>query len=157
MYPQTHFLFSLFLGVLLAKFGIFDYWTAFYVGLAGMLVDVDHYILFLKKYRYKDFSLRDAWNRAVKGMYLGRSFIHHDLGIAIMTLIIGGIFLWNKTWFWILGLGFYSHLFVDFAHLNFLKIRERMTFREAGFTMKINKFEVLFDLFLIFGIVLVVV
>lgn len=152
MYPQTHFLASYFIGLIFAKLGFFDYKVALFVGLAGMLIDIDHYIVFALK--YKELNLKDSFNKAVKGLYHGRTFIHHQIGILIMTLIIIALYFLNKTWFWIICLGFYSHLFIDYAHLNILKIREKMTIKEFGITEKINKFEVLLDIFLILGIIL---
>ena len=154
MYPQTHFLFSYFIALILVKFGVFDYKIAFFVALVGVLVDIDHYLTFLFRYKYKDFSLKDAWNRAVRGFYHGRSFIHHEIGFTLITLAIILLYYANKNLFWIFGAGYYSHMFLDFAHLNILKIREKMTFREAGFVTRIDKFEVLLDIFLAIGIVL---
>ena len=152
MYPQTHFLFSYLVALILAKFGVFDYKVAFFVAIVGLFVDLDHFIKFAL--RFNDFSLKDAWNRAVRGVYAGRTFIHHEIGVIIITFLIAGLFFVNRNLFWIFGLGYYSHLFVDYTHLNILKIREKMQMKEAGFVMKINKFEVLFDIFLIVGIIL---
>lgn len=160
MYPQTHFLASFFIALAFLKLDIisgFNYWHVFYVALVGLAVDIDHYITFLIKYKYKDFSLKDAWNRAVKGMYRGRSFVHHSIGIFIVTGILLWLFFNYRILFWIFALGYYSHLLVDYAHLNVLKIREKMTFREMGFFTRINKFEVLLDLFLIVGIILLLI
>lgn len=160
MYPQTHFLFSWLVGLIIVKLNLisgFDYRAAFFVGLVGLLVDVDHYIIFLFKYKFKNFNFRDAWNRAVRGLYGGRSFIHHEIGFVLITLGFVFLFYANKFWFWIFSLGYYSHLFVDFGHLNVLKIREKIILREAGFVEKINKFEVLLDIFLILGVVLVLI
>jgi len=155
MYSQTHFLFSYLIALIFVKFGFFDYKVAFFVALVGMLVDVDHFIRFI--FKYKETNIKHAWNRAVKGLYVGRSFIHHQLGFIIITALIIILFYTNKTLFWIIGLGYYSHMFVDYAHLNILKIREKMTIREEGFVMKINKFEVLLDIFLVVGIILLVI
>lgn len=152
MYPQTHFLASLFIGMIFAKFGVFDYRVALFVGLAGMLVDIDHFIVYVFKFREMD--LKHAWNKAVRGLYHGRSFIHHQIGILVITLIVVALYFFNRTFFWIIGLGYFSHLFVDYAHLNVLKIREKMTIKEFGIVEKINKFEVLLDIFLAMGIVL---
>ena len=128
---------------------------ALLVGIIGLLVDLDHYVTFIIKYKERDFSIRDAWNRAVKGMYRGRSFIHHNIGITWITIILFLLFFWNRYWFWVFSLGYYSHLFADYVHLNFLKIRENVTIKEEGFIMKINKFELLFDLFL--GVIIILV
>jgi len=154
MYPQTHFLFSYLVALIFVKFGVFDYRTAFFVALVALLIDVDHFVKFVL--RYNDFSLKDAWNRAVLGIYAGRSFIHHWIGFILITIIIVWLFFINKNLFWIFSLGYYSHMFVDYTHFNILKIREKMKIQEAGFVMKINKFEVLFDIFLIVGVVLLV-
>ncbi|MAH03873.1 hypothetical protein CMI39_03765 [Candidatus Pacearchaeota archaeon] len=155
MYPQTHFLFSFFIASIFVKFGIFDYKIAFFVAFAGLLIDIDHFIVFIL--RYKEMNIKHAWNKAVNGLYKGRSFIHHYIGIILITLIIILLYYYNKTWFWVIGLGYYSHLFVDYAHLNILKIKEKMTIKEFGIIEKINKFEVLLDIFLIIGIVLLVI
>lgn len=152
MYPQTHFLASLLVAMIFAKFGIFDYKIAFFAALAGLFVDTDHFINYALK--YKDTSIKDAWNKAVKGLYAGRSFIHHKIGFIFITILIISLYNLNKTWFWIISIGYYSHMFVDYAHLNILKIKEKMTIKEFGLIEKINKFEILLDIFLIIGIIL---
>ncbi len=154
MYPQTHFLFSYLIALIFAKFGIFDYKVAFFVALVGLFIDIDHFIIFVLK--FKDIDLRNAWNKNVYGKYHGRTFIHHWIGFILITIIIVWLFFVNKNLFWIFGLGYYSHMFLDYTHLNILKIRGKMNIKEAGFIMKISKFEILFDLFLIIGIVLLI-
>ena len=155
MYPQTHFLFSLLVATILAKFGLFTYQTAFFVALVGLFVDIDHYIEFVLK--YKKVNLRDSWNKAVKGLYHGRSFIHHKIGFALITAIVIALFYLNRNLSWILGLGYYTHMFVDYAHLNVLKIKEKMKIKEAGWVMKINKFELMLDIFLFLGLILLII
>ena len=58
MYPQTHFLFSFFIASIFVKFGIFDYKIAFFVALAGLLVDIDHFVVFVL--RYKEMNIKHA-------------------------------------------------------------------------------------------------
>ena len=157
MYPQTHFLFSVLVGMIFFKFGVINFQAVWLVGLVGMLIDIDHYIIFIFRYKGKDFSLKDAFNRAVKGLYAGRSFIHHEIGFILITIILVFVFYSNLFLFWIFALGYYSHLILDFGHFNILKIKEKMTFREEGFVMRINKFEVLLDIFLVIGIVLLII
>lgn len=152
MYPQTHFLFSYFVGLLFVKFGVFNYKTALFVALVAVFVDIDHYLVFI--FKRKSMSFKDAWNKNIKGFYHGRSFIHHWLGFVIITLVVFLLYFYNRSLFWILGLGYYSHMFLDYAHLNVLKIKGKMTIKEFGLVEKINKFEVLFDIFLIVGIIL---
>jgi len=122
MYPQSHFLFSFLIALIFVKFGVFDYKIALLVGVFAVLMDIDHYITFIFKYKEMDF--KDAWNKAVKGLYAGRSFIHHIIGFILMTALIILLYYFNKTWFWIIGLGYYTHMFLDYAHLNVLNKRE---------------------------------
>ena len=154
MYPQSHFLFSYLVGMVFAKLGVIDYRAALFVGLVGMLIDVDHYVNFL--FRKKDFSLKDAWNAVVVSHFRGRTFIHHEIGFVIVSLIFVGLYFYNSYLFWIFALGYYSHLILDFGNFNFLKIRGKMRFQEEGYVMKITKFEILFDVFLVIAIVLLV-
>ncbi|MFC1682003.1 metal-dependent hydrolase [Nanoarchaeota archaeon] len=153
MYPQSHFLFSLLVGLIVAKFGVFSYEVAFYIAVVAVLIDIDHLIAYFSK--YKEMNLKDAWNYSVRGKYHGRTFIHHWIGFLVITLIIVGLYFFNLTWFYVLSIAYYSHMFLDYAHLNVLKIKDKMILRGWGFVEKINKFEVLFDIFLIVGIVLV--
>ncbi len=156
MYPQSHFLFSLLIALILAKLNIFDYRIALLIALVAVFVDIDHFIIFVAK--RKDWKLKDAWNADVKGNFKNaRTFIHHWLGFILITAIIITLFFINKNLFWIIGLGYYTHMFLDYAHLNFLKIKERITIKEFGFIEKINKFELLFDIFLLIGIVLLII
>ncbi len=141
MHPQTHFLFSYLIALVFVKFGVFSYKTAFFVALVGLFIDIDHYITFIFKYKEMDF--RHAWNKAVKGFYYGRSFIHHKIGFVLITAIIGILYFVNKNLFWIIGLGYYSHMFLDYAHLNVLKIKGKIKIKELGLVEKIGKFEVL--------------
>ena len=154
MYPQSHFLFSFLIALIFVKFGVFDYKIALLVGVVAVLIDLDHYITFI--FKYKEMNFKDAWNKAVKGIYAGRSFIHHTIGFVLITALIILLYYFNKTWFWIIGIGYYTHMFLDYAHLNVLKIKEKMTIKEFGITERINKFEILFDIFLIIGIVLLI-
>ena len=121
MYPQSHFLFSFLVASVFAKLGVFDFRVALLVAVFAFLVDVDHFILFVSK--FKDSSLRNAWNKAVYGKYAGRTFVHHWIGFLILTVIIIGLYFYNLNLFWIVGLGYYTHMILDYAHLNFLKIK----------------------------------
>jgi len=155
MYPQTHFLFSYFIALVLAKFGVFDYKVAFFVALVALLVDIDHFIVFVLK--FKDINLRNAWNKDVYGKYHGRTFIHHWIGFLLITGVVVALFFVDKNLFWILGLGYYSHMFLDYAHLNVLKIRGKIKIKEAGFILKLSKFEFLFDILLLIGVLLLII
>lgn len=155
MYPQSHFLFALFISLIFVKYGIFDYKIALLIAIIAVLVDIDHFINFI--IRKGDYSLRDAWNAGILKHMKERTFIHHYLGFILITAIIVLLFFFNRTWFWIVGISYYSHMFLDYAKLNVLKIKGKITIKEAGFVEKINKFELLFDVFLIIGIVLLMI
>jgi len=152
MYPQSHFLFSFLIASVFVKFGVFDWRVALLVGLVGMFIDLDHFLNFA--IRRDDYSLKDAWNAVVVRHFIGRTFIHHWIGFILMTIIIVGLYYWNMTWFWIIGLGYYTHIFLDYAKLNILKIKGTEVIREEGFVMRISKFEIMFDIFLLIGILL---
>ena len=156
MYPQSHFLFSLLIALILAKLHIFDYRIALIIALVAVFMDIDHFIIFIIK--RKDWKLKDAWNAEVKGNFKhAKTFIHHWLGLILITAITVALFFVNKTLFWIIGLAYYTHMFLDYAHLNVLKIKERMTIKEFGLIERINKFELLFDIFLLIGIILLLI
>ena len=156
MYPQSHFLFSFFIGTVFVKLGFFDYKIALFIAIIGMLIDIDHYFVFLSKKKYRNHSPKHAFNLAVKGIYRGRSFIHKRFGFILITAIILSLFYTNKTLFWIFGLGYYSHIFLDYMHLNILKIRGNIVINEFGFVEKIGKFEVMLDIFLAIAIFLLI-
>jgi hypothetical protein len=155
MYPQSHFLFALFISMIFVKYGVFDYRIALLIAVLAVFVDIDHLINFIIK--KKDYSIRDAWNAGIIGHMKERTFIHHYLGFILITGIIVLLFFLNRTWFWIILIAYYSHMFLDYAKLNILKIRGRITIKEAGFVEKINKFELLFDFFLVIGIALLII
>lgn len=153
MYPQTHFLFSYLVGLIFVKLGFISLKAALFVGLIGLLVDVDHYIIFILK--FKNMSFKDAWNKAVKGVYKGRSFMHHKIGSSIIVFALIVLFFFNRYLFWILGLGYFTHLLLDYGHFNFLKIKGKIVFKEFGLVEKIGKFELLLDVFLLIGLILI--
>jgi len=155
MYPQSHFLFSFLVALIFVKLGIFDYKVAVLVAIFAVLIDLDHFLNFV--IRRENYSLKDAWNAVVVRHFPGRTFIHHWIGFILMTAVIFGLYYLNMAWFWIIGFGYYTHMFLDYAKINILKIRGIEKIKEAGFVMKISKFEVLFDIFMIIGILLLII
>jgi len=152
MYPQSHFLFSFLIAGIFVKFGVFDWKIALLIGLIAVFIDLDHFLNFA--IRRKDYDLKDAWNSCVVRHFIGRTFIHHWIGFIIITVIIAGLYYWNMTWFWIISLGYYSHMILDYAKINILKIRGVEVIREEGFVMRLSKFEAMLDIFLVIGVVL---
>jgi len=155
MYPQSHLLFAFLISLIFVKFGIFSYQTALLIAVFAVLVDIDHFIIFAV--RKGDYSLRDAWNAGILKHMKERTFIHYYLGFILITFAIILLFFFNRTWFWIIGISYYSHMFLDYAKLNILKIKGTKTIKEAGFVEKISKFELMFDIFLIIGIILLII
>jgi hypothetical protein len=141
--------------MILVKFGILDYRLALFVAIFAVLVDLDHFIKFA--FRKKDYSLKDAWNAATTKHYQERTFIHHSVGFAIFSLVIVVLYFINKNVFLVVGLGYYTHIFLDYGHLNILKIKGTRTIKEMGFIERIGKFELMFDIFLIIGIALLMI
>jgi hypothetical protein len=148
MYPLTHFLVAWLIGLLMVKNGNFTPLQALYTGLVGMLIDIDHFICFVL--RKKDFSLKDAWNAAVKHKLEERTFIHHLPGFLIISLVLVGLFFVNKIYFWILLIGYYSHMILDYFNLReWMGIRKSIKFKEEGFIFRIPLVEIIFDIILV--------
>ena len=144
-------MFSFLIASIFVKFGVFNWKIALFVGLFAVFIDLDHFLNFV--FRRGDYSLRDAWNAVVIRHFTGRTFIHHWVGFIIITLIIIGLYYWTMIWFWVIGLSYYTHMFLDYAKINILKIRGTETIKEEGFVMRISKFEIMFDIFLVVGII----
>ena len=156
MYPHTHFLFAFLLAEILVKFDILSHKLAVLVALIAVLIDIDHYIYYGVK--HNSWDIRKAWNAATVTHEKGeRTFIHHSIGFFIITALIIIGFYFNKTVFWILTIGYYSHIFLDYVNLNILRIKRSLRFKEEGFVVDIPVHEVVFDLLLIVGIALLLI
>ncbi len=153
MYPLTHFLVAFFIGLVLVKNGQFTLLQAVYTGLVGLLIDVDHFISFVIK--KDDFSLKDAWNAAVinyHGEYkFMRTFLHHFIGFIIVSLLLIVLYFVGGQWFWILLIGYYSHIFLDYFNFRkWLKLkRKSVEFKEEGFLFRVPLYEVVLDIILV--------
>lgn len=150
MYPLTHFLFAFLIGLIFMKNGQFSLLQAFYTGLVGLFVDVDHFVYFV--FRKKDFSLKNAWNSAVKYKLEERTFIHHFPGFLIVSLVLLGLYFVNTIWFWIVLIGYYSHIFLDYFNFRkWLRLkRKNVEFKEEGFLFRVPIYEIIFDVILFF-------
>ncbi|MBT3690634.1 metal-dependent hydrolase [Candidatus Woesearchaeota archaeon] len=149
MYPLTHFLVAFFIGLIMVKYGSFTLLQALYAGLVGLLIDVDHFISFVIK--KDDFSLKHAWNATVKYKLEERTFIHHFPGFIIVSLILLLLYFIGGPWFWILLIGYYSHIFLDYFNFRkWLRLkRKSLNFKEEGFFFKIPIYEIVFDVIFI--------
>jgi len=147
MLPHTHFLFAFLIGEILVKRGIFSLQLAVLTAILAVLIDLDHFIFYSVK--HTNLSLKNAWNAAVLHHEQERTFIHHAVGFIIITLIIIITYFINLTATIVLATAYYSHLFLDFAHLNIFKAKDVFRFREAGYSFKIPLYEIIIDILLI--------
>ncbi|MCK4589928.1 MAG: metal-dependent hydrolase [Nanoarchaeota archaeon] len=153
MYPQTHFLTALFLALILVKLEVLGYYGALVCAILAVLMDLDHWIAFVfKKHKV---SFLKAWNAAtVKHADWERTFVHHKLGFGIVSVILLIFLLFNRLVFWVVGIAYYSHMFLDYVHG---VERKKYRFRELGFFFEITWFELALDVVLLIGIVLILV
>jgi|APSaa5957512622_1039677.scaffolds.fasta_scaffold32442_2 hypothetical protein len=150
MYPFSHFLFALFSGEVFVKLGFLNQDLALLVAVIAVLIDIDHFVFY--SFKHQDWDLKHAWNAAVSGKEEERTFIHHWIGFLIITIVIAGLYFYNFTVFLVLALAYYSHMFLDYAHLNVLKIKGIVSEEIDGYVLRIHKYEVLFDVLVLVGI-----
>lgn len=141
MYPPTHFIVTFFLAELFVKFGILTHNQALICATITVLIDLDHYIEYI--IHSKSFNFKNAWNGASLHKFkYERSFIHHKNGVVIISLLLIPLFFINQTIFYLFLLAYYSHIFLDYANLNFFyddgKIKEEL----FNFIVNISNFEV---------------
>ncbi len=153
MDPHTHFLFPFVIGVIFVELGVFTWPLAILAGVVGMLIDVDHYVENIVHSKKNRFSLRAAWNNAVKyHRFNQRSFIHYGIGVLILT----GIFMVVAVFSWKIALavaiGYYSHIILDYSHL---KNEEHFRWKLGSLYMKEQVGEAILDVFLVALLVLV--
>ena len=155
MYPQTHFLFPFFVGVILVKLGWFSWELALIAGLAGVLIDVDHYVEHIFRSKKKRFSLRHTWRTSVvTHKFHQRSFIHHKNGAVVVTFLLIILAVFSQVWSLALALAFYSHMLLDHIHL---KHPKRIKIKLFGIYEKEPRCELILDVLLLIGIVLVMI
>lgn len=113
--------------------------------LLDFIIDADHFIYFAL--RHKDVNFRRAWNAATVRHESGeRTLVHHWKGFAIITIIALIISFLNTTVFWAVILGYYSHVFLDYARLREKFHMERcFIIKEKGFRFHVHVFELVFD------------
>ncbi len=146
MYPQTHFLVPFVLAEILVKFGLLNHNLALLAGLAGVFIDLDHYLH--RVIIHHDFSVKSAWNKAITqhDAHGERTFIHYWKGLIGVTIIllILAFFNWNLSI--VFFFAYYSHLLLDGIHIH---IKKRIKFREMGLIFRIPKYEIILDICLI--------
>ncbi len=145
MYPLSHLLLPFFLAEILVKLGVLTHQSALIAGLLGMLIDVDHLVEYAVN--HKPFSLRKAWNAAVKKHHAAeRTFLHRAVGVVLMTLILVFVLFINITLFWIVAIGYYSHMLLDYVKM---KSRSVLKAKEDGFMIDFPLHELVLDIILL--------
>jgi hypothetical protein len=155
MYPFAHFLLPLLIGQILVKLNLFSYKLAFAAALVGLLLDVDHFVWYV--YKYKSWNLRKAWNADVRYHVQERTFIHHKLGFVIGTIITVILLIININIGLVAAIGFYSHFFLDHIPLNLFHIKGQIKENIDGFLVRIPIYEIIINIILLIGVIVLFV
>ena len=164
MYPQSHFLFPLFLGELLVKLGYVDQRFVLVAVLVGVLIDLDHPIHHL--FMTGELSIAKTADDAFKKHIDDRTFLHHKLGMVVVTLFLIIAFAYFPYWTVAIAIGYYSHMLLDHITANGRLLDDRtekdyygkgkpITFCCCGYTIQIAQFEIVFDYVMVLGLVVV--
>ncbi len=103
---KYHFIVSLVLSILLFPFFKLN---AIYVMVGGFLIDVDHYIWYILK--YKNFSIKNTYKLSKNNEILYRLHIFHLIEVLIASIIL----LFFSKIFLLITIGLIVHYAMDFA------------------------------------------
>ncbi|USN45184.1 MAG: metal-dependent hydrolase [Candidatus Woesearchaeota archaeon] len=113
MYPHSHFLFGLFLGIVLLQAGILSSTGVILLSVLAVLIDVDHFLYFA--FKHKSASVRNAWNAAVVFHEKGeRTFIHNSLGGVLVLVLCVLLFFISSQLSIIVLVAYLSHMLLDY-------------------------------------------
>ncbi|MBI5072911.1 metal-dependent hydrolase [Candidatus Woesearchaeota archaeon] len=166
MYPQSHFLFPLFIGELLVKLGYVDQRFVIVAVIVGVLIDLDHSLHHFVM--TGEISVMKTADDAFKKHIDDRTFIHHKNGMLIITILFIIISKYASYWAAAVMIGYYSHMLLDHitadgrlldkrTNKDYLGKTKPILFCLWGYTVKIAKFEIIFDLLMIVGLLIVYV
>ena len=165
MYPQSHLLFPLFIGELLVKLSIVDQRFVLVAVLVGVFIDIDH--LFKHLYLTGEFSIRKTWNAGIVKHEQDRTFLHHIPAIMTMTVIFAVLCIYYPYWTLAVALGYYSHMLLDHISLrrgfvDYITTKESwglwkpVKIKIFGLQMRLAKHEIVFDILLIVGLIILI-
>ncbi len=158
MFPQTHFLLPFFLAEILVKFNLLDHKAAILAGLLAVFIDIDHYVAYVINHRYKDFSVKRAWNASVIKQKRDITFIHHPLAFIVVLIILAILYVYNNSWLLIIGLAYFPHLILDGIEGGLRKYNPRyFRIKKYGFMIDISYYELVLDIVLIISIIILLV
>ena len=166
MYPQSHFLFPLFIGELLVKSGYVDQRFVIIAVLVGVFVDLDHPIKHF--FLTGELNPRKAWNAGIVCHEDDRTFIHHTNGILVVTILFIILSKYSPYWTAAVMLGYYSHMILDHfspkkGFIDNMKPKlywgfwKPVSINILGFELKLARHEIAFDTLMVLGLLLVTI
>ncbi len=164
MYPQSHFLFPLLIGLILEKLGYVGYDFVLIAVLVGVLIDLDHPLHHF--FKTGELSVLKTADDAFKKHIDDRTFLHHKLGMLVVTLFFIIFFAYFSYWTLAVAVGYYSHVLLDHitadgrlldnrTDKDYLGKRKPILLCLCGYTVKIALFEIVFDVVCVVGLVVV--
>jgi len=151
MLPHVHFLAGLLFGIVGMHIGILNGSEAVLVGVIAVLIDIDHFLVYI--WREKSFDPRRFWNRSMsKKHYNGRTFIHHYHGIIGVGVLIVVVFLFNPVWGYILSAAYFSHMALDYMHIMSYEKAKKHILHMIGFDLPFTYVDIYMAVFIVLEI-----
>ena len=147
MLPHTHFLFAILLALIGYNYNYFSLTEVFLIGILAVILDIDHLISFYKN--HKMWSIKKCWNSALTTHEHLRTFIHHQKGILLVSIILVLLTLLNLKLSIMLAIAYFSHIFLDKIQLFKEKIKTHKFRQLFGFQISISYSEIVLDIILI--------
>lgn len=164
MYPQSHFLFPLLIGLVLEKLGYVGLDFVLVAVLIGVFVDLDHP---LKHFLLTgELNPKKTWNAGIVKHEDDRTFIHHKQGILMMSILFIVFYAYFPYWTTAVALGYYSHMLLDHfstskGFIDTMKLKDYwgywkpVSLKIYGFDTEIALHEIALDLLLIIGLFII--
>ncbi|MFC1690664.1 hypothetical protein ACFL0W_00660 [Nanoarchaeota archaeon] len=149
MFPQSHFLLALLLGVIAYERGLLGLHIAFLVAILAIFMDFDHVISNLVF--HKKFDLKKMWHKTVYHIEHHETLLHNPIAFIVVSIIVGVVFIFNPVASLIIALAYYSHYLLDD-----LSIYEPEMFKtkEFGWLFNAGREELILNGVLIFLIII---
>jgi hypothetical protein len=166
MYPHSHALFPLLIGLVLEKFGYVGLDWILLAVLVGVFIDIDHLLKHL--YLSGELSIRGTWNASIVKHEQDRTFLHHTNGIiGVGLLLLVGYVYW-PYWVSAVALGFFSHMLLDHYSLtrgfvDYMTDKDMWGFWKPlqvsvfGLMFRFSLHEIVLDMMMVLGLVVVLV
>ena len=166
MYPQSHFLFPLLIGLILEKLGYVGYDFVLAAVLVGVFIDLDHPLHHF--FKTGQLSIAATADDAFKKHIDDRTFLHHKLGMLVSTIFLIIVFAYFPYWALALAVGYYSHMLLDhysitkgfednFPIKDYFGPWKPVPLKICGYTVPIARHEIVFDVVCLVGVVILYV